>query len=801
MNSHYHRRLVVGLLCIGLVGALFGGDAIAFGQSIGVPNSIQQVLDQSKIYLPIIYKSASAEQLLVQRFAPVLKFDASTHSIPMSAEVYFREMMNVPGVSPVIEGDTIYWQTERYPAPDGLFPDKFGWDDPQYYSTIQAADVDGDGQAELLARGACGMETWQLNVSGTVWEKMGGCNPDWGSGWGYEKYYSTIQTADIDGDGQAELLARGACGMETWHFNKSSQIWEKIVSCSPNWSDAAGWSDPHYYLTIQTADVDIDGRAELLARSACGMETWHLNIAGTAWEKIISCSPNWSDANGWSAPQYYFTIQTADINNDGRPELLARSACGMETWHLNVAGTAWEKITSCSPNWSDAAGWNDPLYYSTIQTADVEGEGQAELLARSACGMETWHFNTTSLIWEKVGGCNPSWSDAAGWNDPQYYRTIQAADVEGDGQAELLARGACGMETWHFNKSSQIWEKIVSCSPDWSEAEGWGNPQYYSTIQTADVDGDGRPELMARGAFGLSTYKYTGEHWIAQILPKRMELCGRDDCQFGMSNKDFNTLTNGQVPTYYRVIYGSDGRARIAYWWFYGWQPHCSVLQEGDDGAHHGDWEHILVTTSEDKSHIDYVTYFFHSSSYTRQSGSFEQAGERPVVYVGKLGHGSYHSQDCSGWMAGDWHHCCEYADYRNPNEYTVWDTHLNLVDLGGNSESWMLADRTGALYNFNGVDYTITNWNWGPLHAYCNVWIGGCVDWEHSTGVSTHPTVARLDWTIPSCNGEGCNTNPRYCKSLVYDCNTQHNQGWPWDTLSSSPAPFVDAEASCGGP
>jgi hypothetical protein len=64
----------------------------------------------------------------------------------MSAEVYFREMMNVPGVSPVIEGDTIYWQAERYPAPDGLFPDALGWDYSQYYSTIQAADIDGDGQ-------------------------------------------------------------------------------------------------------------------------------------------------------------------------------------------------------------------------------------------------------------------------------------------------------------------------------------------------------------------------------------------------------------------------------------------------------------------------------------------------------------------------------------------------------------------------------------------------------------------------------------------------------------------------------
>jgi hypothetical protein len=50
-----------------------------------------------------------AEYQLVQRFAPVLKFDGNYKGLPMSAQAYFLNMLNVPGVSPVIDGDNIYW--------------------------------------------------------------------------------------------------------------------------------------------------------------------------------------------------------------------------------------------------------------------------------------------------------------------------------------------------------------------------------------------------------------------------------------------------------------------------------------------------------------------------------------------------------------------------------------------------------------------------------------------------------------------------------------------------------------------
>jgi len=276
-------------------------------------------------------------------------------------------------------------------------------------------------------------------------------------------------------------------------------------------------------------------------------------------------------------------------------------------------------------------------------------------------------------------------------------------------------------------------------------------------------------------------------------VPQRVELWGRDESEFGMSNPDFDTLTNGEVPTYYRVIYegeAGDGRARIAYWWFYGWQPPCNNMcipfYSGSDGTHHGDWEHIVVTTSPDRSQIDYVTYFFHASSYTRPRGTFDTEGERPVVYVGKLGHGSYHSQDCSGYFPSGPTACCEFTDYRDPHSDTWWSTEKNLVSLDRNAEEWMLADRSNDNYNYRGQEYTIVQWKWGPSCRYCRssiLCLGDCVDWEVTDAIETHPTVHSLDWGLPACSDKGCGA---YDGGCAYICDYKHNETenieWPWD-------------------
>ena len=136
------------------------------------------------------------------------------------------------------------------------------------------------------------------------------------------------------------------------------------------------WWQPQCYLTIQCADIDGDGHAELIGRApdttrrapASAPTSILASTALRAPGEPMTPGPAWTDAAGWNQPQYYATIQCADINADGRAELIARGPDGIQAWNYDPVAKAWSNCPP-GPAWSDAAGWNQVPYYSTIQTA------------------------------------------------------------------------------------------------------------------------------------------------------------------------------------------------------------------------------------------------------------------------------------------------------------------------------------------------------------------------------------------------------------------------------------------------
>src|SRR5206468_1397275 len=150
------------------------------------------------------------------------------------------------------------------------------------------------------------------------------------AGWNEADNYSTIQYADIDGDGRAELVARGGVGIHVYKCDPASHTWSGPFY-GPAFSDASGWAGPHYYATIRCADIDGDGRAELLARSGVGIHVYKCDPASHTWAQLPD-GPALSDASGWSNAQYYATIQYADVDGDGRAELIARGSVGIHVY-------------------------------------------------------------------------------------------------------------------------------------------------------------------------------------------------------------------------------------------------------------------------------------------------------------------------------------------------------------------------------------------------------------------------------------------------------------------------------------
>ena len=212
------------------------------------------------------------------------------------------------------------------------------------------------------------------------------------------------------------------------------------------------------------------------------------------------------------------------------------------------------------PSWTDAGGWNEPSQYSTIQLADLNGDGKDELIGRSDAGVEIYRFDTTVGHWRPQIGANglpQLLSDFASLshsiesnptnpNLPQHYSTIQAADIDGQPGAEILGRFWDGMRVYKYTPPGDggidggSWSRIGTAGP-FSDADGYADPSLYSTIQVAQLSIVDPPVLFARrnggtpdapslvyytwqgGAWQEGTGKYGGPYFSAQA-------CGQPSC-------------------------------------------------------------------------------------------------------------------------------------------------------------------------------------------------------------------------------------------------------------------------------
>ena len=162
-----------------------------------------------------------------------------------------------------------------------------------------------------------------------------------------------------------------------------------------------------------------------------------------------------------------------------------------------------------APGLSDANNWNQPEYYETIQSADIDGDEIAELLARSADGIDVWKYDTSAQQWDPLPTCT-RFSDSQGWNaTPAYYSTILFADIDGDNVAEAVGRGGEALYVWKYNPSTQAWGEIGEL-PDLSDNNtdtetDWSQPQYYITIVYGDLLGGQQELVIARAKNGILT--------------------------------------------------------------------------------------------------------------------------------------------------------------------------------------------------------------------------------------------------------------------------------------------------------
>jgi peptidoglycan/xylan/chitin deacetylase (PgdA/CDA1 family) len=298
-------------------------------------------------------------------------------------------------------------------------------------------------------------------------------------------------------------------------------------------SEPVWTSDPSYSGTFRTGDVNGDGLTDVCARGPAGIYCSLASIipsSGLGSSPVITYGPislwektQFTDAEGWKNYPHAATIMLADVNGDGKADIIGKNIngllLGLSTGKsFKTPKLASHKQAGGSYDFSDGEGWvSDPSYYRTFRAADINGDGKADVCARGPNGI-VCATSSGSKFTPMSTLISSEFTDALGWKDVRYASTLLLADVTGDGRADVIAKNLTGLLVAPALSSGTgfgpvaLWSAPVGSSYDFSYTEGfWTTSEsYWGTFRTGDVNGDGRADVCARTAEGLRCALSTG---------------------------------------------------------------------------------------------------------------------------------------------------------------------------------------------------------------------------------------------------------------------------------------------------
>ncbi|MEW5987775.1 MAG: FG-GAP-like repeat-containing protein, partial [Chloroflexota bacterium] len=318
-----------------------------------------------------------------------------------------------------------------------------------------AADIDGDGDLDVVgAADTADDVTW--------WENVNGDGLTWSARTidGEQDQVKFVVAADVEGDGDLDVVAS--------IYGPDDVLWYDNTA-----GDGSGWIkrtiDDNFLdpFSLAAADVDGDGDTDVLGTALAGDQVaWWENVNGDGLTWTIHTVSSFFD-NAWH-------VEAVDLDADGDLDILGAALYADDvTW--------WENENGDGLTWTEHTidGAFDGAY--SVYAADVDDDGDLDVLGGAYYADDlTW--------WENLTGSGEAWSEHLITDTFDGPRWIEAADLDGDSDTDVVAIAENGDEiAW--------WEKTTA----WIAHTIDGNFDGAYTIATADVDGDGHLDVLGAG--------------------------------------------------------------------------------------------------------------------------------------------------------------------------------------------------------------------------------------------------------------------------------------------------------------
>jgi LmbE family N-acetylglucosaminyl deacetylase len=316
----------------------------------------------------------------------------------------------------------------------------------------------------------------------------------------------TMRLADVNRDKIPDACIRKTDGLYcSLGDGKGKFAMHKKWSQGQDFADAAGFAAPSWGLTLQLADVDGDGRADACARTATGLRCALSQGTSFGAAQRFSQGTDFGDSDGSTASEagYYGSIRLGDINGDGRADACLRKVDGVYCAHS--LGLTFAPATRFTEGFSDAEGWRPAHFGSTLMLGDVNGDGRADLCGRGSHGIMCilTTLRGDSFFGGSFWSFRGAFGNTEGWETSlSLYGSVRLSDIDGDGKADVCGRSPNGL-VCSISTGQRFGPLLRIGALEFADSGSWRADRYGPTLQLADFDGDGRADVCGRGTNGL----------------------------------------------------------------------------------------------------------------------------------------------------------------------------------------------------------------------------------------------------------------------------------------------------------
>jgi hypothetical protein len=377
----------------------------------------------------------------------------------------------------------------------GLFP-----------RSTAVVDLNGDGKPDLVVANQC---SGDCTAGGTVGVLLGNGDGTFQTAVAYDSggYVSTsLAVADVNGDGKPDLLVATACASAN-NCNDGGTVSVLLGNGDGTFQPAVaygsgGWDS----FWVAVADVNGDGRPDLLVSNDCADEA--CDTTGNVGVLLGNGDGTFQVAVPYgSGGQGAVSLAVADVNGDGKPDLLVANVFGSSGRGSN--GTVGVLLGNGDGTFQAAVAYDSGGYgIEQVVVEDLNGDGKPDLAVANECASSG--ACATGTVGVLLGNGDGTFQTVVTYSSGGYdSNSVVVADVNGDGKPDLAVANPCvsssacatGTVGVLLGNGDGTFQTVVTFGSG-------GNITLSVTVR--DLNGDGKPDLLVTNSCASSSNCATG---------------------------------------------------------------------------------------------------------------------------------------------------------------------------------------------------------------------------------------------------------------------------------------------------